>query len=1083
MITNKTFNGEAEIIVYDKQEDGSLKESFRHKQHNKILIRVIEKLLARQRVFKDQVTQYVAFPVYRTVDNYGPNIGIFSNQEVETFSRKTAEVIAIGDSSLISDSYIKTPESNTEPANVIYKQRFLSPSQDITFYSLGIIDNTYKNQPTPATISNLLTYILLNTPITQTTNQVLDINYKVFIDWEGSTTDVNYNGQKDIEKLFLGDPADETEGNYRIGLEKNQPIWGNIVEDPGTHLYNYEFGWNIPERTQYFGFLSQLEDTFNLTNRYGGNYKPGFEGSFVRGWQYGGFRKHDPLLPSYLGRDYINKTSNLSSVYSHSVGATRPMYDANKLANSSWQPLISDDNTTKEYPAVYALKVSKAGGLGVGEYKVYKTGWAGWSGNQYEQPIGTPFVQFDMSLYYVNKNKDNYNVESNFDCYNHRWNYTWSYAGNEHYFVSYVRDVGVALFKLTSETFELVKRYKLSNNPSMQFFIHDIEVLPDQNLIYVAAEGGLFKIDTSSDTITQEHTERCMCVVTGYQDKVFAVFTNEVDDGAGNITIEGKISSDDDYTTALPDGATLDPSEFPNWENVWRLYIDKESTDYNMMLITGRQPRYIIFDVPQRTQEVYYIYWRNNTEYVKREIVYTEDAYSRIRRCSDLICFPENNSVVCDNGLWIYATHKYWDEQIQVRYLFYQNLGEDFKQDFTNTGWRADEANYYSWSSVGVTSTDTNLYFFPSGNNQRFTVFQGSRLSIGRFAEDPITNLYSHMTGVSDVFKKYEGEGSQYKLQLLLGSNNCMPTSPHFHPNAGGGTTQGWLEGQDVTPAINYWDGYPSGTTNRMTVFADLDIDLDTDTININIKGAGETTPKYSLRSYAHPDFGSLRRTSDKQIICFPVVGTTCSRGFYMISLFRDPDKDLESTYIQAYSWNGTSWIEDDTNTGPGKPLHTATEPLVNGLSVGWQELSPTDSQDLVLNQYYTFTRTTAPNMIPVEAHTPNFDYYHWWSFRRRKEKSISVVVPSNQIIFVPEAPDGTNTDIEWHGLANTNLLVKVSLDGEKIGLTENSNTNPPAGTTYYVRSTGRFYFNAADVGKTANIEYVYYLKYDDTEE
>ena len=1084
MITNKTFQGEAEIIVYDKQSDGSLKESFRHKQHNKILIRVLEMLLRRERVFIEEQNILTSRNNKYYYDG-GRKIGIFTNQEAETFSKKQAAVLATGDPTLIADDYIKTPASDTEPANVVYKQRFLSPAIDRTFYSLGIVEFTYTwsradNNPSD---QNILTYILLNTPISQTTNQVLDINYKVFIDWEGSTTDANESLQREIERLFFGEAS--TNADYQIGFEKNQPIWGTIVEDPGTHLFNYWYNWNDSQRTQYFGYLPRYEDLYNLTNRYGGNYKPGFVGSFVKGWQYGGYIKHNPELPSHIGRDYINKTSNLSSVYSHSVGATKPMYDANKLANSSWQPLISDDNVTKEYPAVYAIKVSKAGGLGVGEYKIYKTGWSGWAGNRYEEAIGTPFLQFDMSLYYVNKDKDNYNVESNFDCYNHRWNYTWSYSHNEHLFVSYVRDVGVALFKLTSESFELVKRYKLSDNPNMQFFIHDIEVLPEQELIYVATEGGLFKIDTSTDTITQEHTERCMCVVTGYQNKVFAVFTNEVTDAEGVVTIEGKISSSDDYTTALPDGVNIDSSALPVWENTWRLFIDKESPDYNMVLVVGIKSKGVLHDIGGGyTRTVYILFWRNSSEYIKRQEVTCPDAYNRNRRFSDLLCFPSNNSIICDNGLWIYADQRFWKEQQQIRYLFDYNWGEDFKQDFINRGWRTREADYYSWVATSQISNDNSLYTFPNNRSQTLSEISGSRFAVSRFAEDSMVSIYSHMSAVGDIFKKYEGEGLQYKLRLLLEPNGSTITSPYFHPNSGGGTLDGWKEGINLTPSTNYWDGYHADS-NRHTYFLDLDIDLETDTITGELKGSQEDYSKYSLRSYSHPDLGSLRKTVDKQIIMFPKVGTVCSRGFYMLSLFRDPDKDLKDTYIQAYSWNSTTseWEKDNTNTGPGKPLHTATEPAVNGLSIGWQELAPDDSQDLVLDQYYTFTRTTPDNMIPVEDHTPNFDYYYWFSYRRRKEKTYQSIVPSNNIIFVPDAPDGTNPDPEWHGLANTGLLIQIYLDGEKIGLTESANTNPPAGTAYYRRGLGKFHFNTADQGKTADINYVYYLKYDDTEE
>ena len=1075
MITNNTFNGIAEIIVYDKQSDGSLIETKRHKQHNKILIRVIEKLLNRERVFSDVYNVYTGYRDGANRYDGGVHIGIFVNQEPESFDRRQADALATGDRSLISDSYIRTQASDTEPANVVYKQRFLAPTEDRTFYSLGLIETTYAWQranDNPWT-HNILTYILLNTPIDQTTNQVLDINYKVFIDWENSTTDANYNAQREIEKLFLGEVNGAGES---IGFEKNQFIHGTIVDDPGTHLFNHWVGSNNGTYTQILGYLSRYQDTFNLTDRYGASGKP-FSGGFAKGIQYGGVRKHDPTLPSYLGRDYFNKTSNLSSVYSHSVGADKPMYDANKLANSSWQPVISDDNTVKEFPAHYIVKVSKAGGIGVGEYKLYKTGHQGWSGNRYTEAIGVPFLNFDMSLYYVNRNKEGVSFNTDFDCYNHRWNYTWSYASNEHYFVSYVRDKGVALFKLTSESLELVKRYKLADNPDMNYFIEDIEVIPEDNLIYIATAGGLYKVDTTTDTITQESSDRCMCVVTGYQGKTFGVFIDNTD--------TGRISSSDDYTTALPDGITLTSSDLPNYLNTWRLFIDKESPNYEMVLIQGFNTKGKWHTLSDSRSTVYWMYWRNETEFVKKDAINGHSKWSHYMSVSDLMCFPSNNSIICDNGVWIYPIRKYhaysWH---QVRYQFNFNHGVDLKQDFINTGWRTREARYYDWAATGQISEDDSLYTFPTNSSSSRHVVMGSRIGLSKFAEtgNYIGTFYTHMDTPGALFKGYENEGNQYKIQILL-EHWVRVTSPHYNPNTGGGSLAAWPEG-DREPSTNQWDGNQFGAVSRLAYFVDIDLDLDTNTSVINVKGGDETTSRYSLRSYSHPDFGSLRRTSDKQIIMFPRVGTVCSRGFYMLSPFRYPDNDLKDTFIQAYSWDSinSEWVKDHDNTGEGKPLHTDNQPLVNGLSIAWQDLLPSDSQDLVLDQYYNFVRTTPDYMIPIEDHTPSFSFYYWWSYRRRVATTTQQVVPSNRILFVPEAPDGTAPDPEWKGLSNSGLLIKVSLDGSSIGISENGNTNPPAGTAWYHRSLGRFYFNSADVGKTADITYTYYLKYDNTE-
>lgn len=1073
MINNKTFQGIAEIILYDKQKDGSLKESFRHTQHNKILISVVQDLLNRVRVFK---------PEQNVSGNRGNKIAILNNQEAEKFSRTQGNYIATGDPTLIADNYIRTPASDTEPASVVYKNRFLAPTTTRTFYSLGIAkDVTTVRESNGTLLVNLYTYILLNTPITQTTNQVLDINYKVFIDWGNSTSDVNYNGQKDIERLFLGETS--TNNNLQIGFEKNQPIWGTIVEDEGTHLYNYWYNNNVSTYIQYFGYLPQVQDTISLTNRYGAVSKPPV-GSFTRGWQYGAFLNHDKTLPTYIGRDYFNKTSNLSSVYSHSLGADKPMYDANKLANSSWKPIVEDNNLVKEFPAHYILKVNKAGGLGVGEYKIYKTGHQGWDGNKYTEAIGVPFLQFDLSNYYVYKNDPDTPVSSSFDCYNHRWNYTWSFAPNEHYFVSYVRDKGVSLFKLTSESLEVVKTYYLKDNLSMGSFIEDIDVVVENELIYVATKTGLFKIDVSTDTITEEHTgEICRAVIVGYQGKVFGVFLNQTGtDTNSNPIYAGRISSSDNYLTALPNGNILLPADLPNYTNTWRLFIDKKSTTYNMMLVVGFNTKNKWNTVSNvQAQPLYWYYWRNETEFIKKEAVKVRSNSPEYNSVSDLMCFPSNNSVICDNGIWIYPIEKYFSYNwLQVRYQFDINNGEDLKQDFINTGWNTREGRFYNWAEVGYISQDPELYIFPPNNSTVRYTPQGSRIAIGRFAENSIATYYSHMDSPGELHKAYEGEGNQYKIRVLM-EHWAKITETVYHPYHGGGGITGWSEGQRE-PSAGQWDGNVLGNPDRLAYFVDIDLDLDANTAVIDVKGASETISRYSLRSYSHPDFGSLRTTSDKQIIMFPRVGTVCSLGFYMLSPFRYPDQDLADTFIQAYSWNGTTWVKDNTNTGPGKPLHTQTEPAVNGLSIGWEELSPTDSQDLVLNQYYNFVRTTPENMIPIEEHTPNFSFYYWWSYRRRKVKTYQTIVPSNRIIFVPESPSGTSPDIEWHSLSNSNLLTTAALNGQNIGLVESAATNPPAGTCYYHTTLGRFYFNSADVGKTAFINYTYYLKYDETE-
>ena len=1061
------FKGIAEIIIYDIQPDGSLKENFRHVQSNKILVRALELLIDRKRVFHNDNENNVNG---NNNDFRARRIAISTEQEPESFSKRqfTNSILATGDASLISDSYIRTPESETEPANVVYKNRFLAPSVNRTFYSLGIAENALRVRETTGATDPILTYILLNTPIQQTTTQVLDINYKIFIDWENSTYDINENGRKDIEKLFLGDFTNNA--NLYPGFQRNLYVYGNTIDDndEGLNLFVWPYLQEIASRGRDLVLL-EFKDVPNLTYRYGASGKP-FVGSFFRGVQYGGWFPHNPAVSNYIDREFVNKTSNLSSVYSHSVGANKPMYDGNKLANSSWQPVISDDNNTKEFPSHYILKVSKEGGEGVGEYKLYKEGWGGWNGNSYTDQIGTPFLHFDLSRYYINPSE----VETDYDCYNHRWNYTWSYAPNEHYFVSYVRNKGVCLFKLSSENLEVIKKYKLGSDFVGADYIEDIEVLPEEELIYVATRQGLFKVDTSTDTITTEINDKCLAVVAGYQNKVFGVFFDNTD--------IGRISNSDDYTIALSDGTTLPTSELPDYSKAWRLYIDKESTNYEMMLIVGRVEKGIFGELLSGAHpDSYYIYWRNESEYVKRQIVKTRNVYNRSIQAGDLICFPSNNSVICDNGLWIYPDVKHYIETLQSRYFFDTNHGEDLKQDFINQGWNTRQANYYNWFSVSLISDDSSLYTFPTNSTDRRYTASRSEIAISKFAEDRLAFYRSHMASPGSLVKgKLDTEGNQYSVILTMESSINVTTHSD-NPISGVGNIQAYQEGT-TEPAANRWTGFAYSTPDRLTYLIKLDIDLDTNTVTVDAKGQTETRSLRSLRSHNHPDFGSIRVTDEKQLIVFPKVGTAASRGFYMLSPFRVPDEDLKDTIIQAYSWDGTGWIKDDDNTGPGRPLHTTNESLINGLSVQWNDLQPSNTQDLIEDQYYTFTRTTAPNMVSIEEHTPDLSFYYWFSLRRRINTSHTEVVPSNRFIYVPESPDGTAPDPEWHALANTGLLNRARLDGEEINITSNANTNPPAGTAYYDRSLGRFYFNAADVGKTATIEYTYYKKYDATE-
>ena len=975
--------------------------------------------------------------------------------------------------------------STSNPSTLTYVQRFRAPEVTRTINSIGIATGASLIQNSlGSTVNNLLTYLKLATPVVQTASQVLDVTYKVFVDWNNSSfTNVDPFLIKLREDAFFGYSFN---GSDKAFLQSNKFSTGHIPangfyfiaysenSDLNTHPYNdFSYSGNVsyhlvdPSSLKIYADFSTQTIKQSTPTPYSPNFVGRFLSSFLSGGQY-------PEIGSSMGRGHLirqnmSKTSNLSSLTSHSTASTLPVYDAGALASSSWQPLITDSSNS-DFPATYILKVTQSGGLGVGKYKIYKTGWGGWLRGAWKDPIADPFLHLPLAK----KINDSLAPADNYDYYNYRWMFKWNSSLGEETFVSYHRSKGVGIYKLTDRSLNLLQFWNLNTiNPNITQ-IYDLAVNFTVNYIYVATNVGLYSILTTNNTVTKLNPDKCLAVNVGNANSVFAVFNPS--SGVGRIS--GSIGAD--WSTALSIGT---PTPLINWNNIWRIFIDRDSSSYNMMIIEGISPKGVV-TIPTVSPSVKFTrrWWNNSSGIVSSDVSSTVNSTSSTTSSlvSDLICFPTHNSVLAKNGVWVYPQDIYQHHAGFSTITSYQGIPFDLSEDLLNSGYSyySNNRSYYNTAESRQTiGTGTTI----NGNR----LLNKVKVAVGFFAGPASTTIQTNAASVGDWIKpKLPEEGNNYNVVFSMSEHYGISNTANFIKEETSKTSA--INSLNTVSSLNLNTASEYSEPQRLGLFYVCLINTNSSPVGTILNypeyGAGAL---YSIDYRRGFNLGNVITTADKRIlIADRQTDNANTGGFRMFSPIRNPTNDLNSNLAKAWQWNGTSWIDDSFNNGQGKVLHREVEPLVDGLSIAWQDLQPASSKNLVANQYYIVSRCSAPNQVPIDLHTPEPKIYWELSLRAKEISSTTLTnLNNNSAYFIKEAKLGTTPDPLFYvtgELGNKNDY-SATLNGETINVFLSASPNPLSGSVN-LSSSGRIRTNSADNGKTLIINYSYRQLLDPTE-
>ena len=1062
------IKGTAQITKYFVQPDGSQVITQQSTEENLVLKLTYQELLAFTDVFTDSTKIVIS------------STSVEPDYETTTLSN----ILAFGNTNGLNDSRVFTSETETEPSNLVIKNRFQPPTAERTINSLALTKNSSGSSAT------VYTYLKLSTPIVQSDVEILDISYKIFIDWS-ETTNISKDFRKAIEKnlfditanyqflsqsaAFINHLLSPYSSSIRVGSEDN--FYSNVYKDTSTEATNISATTAntdvsyIPNNTvtggrfTYQTNLGRIWTTFNKT------FASTLHGTSIRALAYGkliDFDEEEESLPIKRDKTFIDtiplrKSFNLSNVFSHATSSERPMYDANNLANSSWQPQITKADTP-DFPTEYFLKVTKAGGAGVGEYKLYKTAFQSWydpSGRESRQNL---FWEISGNSKFLDE------TDSSF-IFNHRWVYDWSSAINDKQWVTYRRKAGVALLQMTDRSVTELKKYTLSAYPQLGNLINDVAVNPSANLIYVATESGLFSINVLTDQVSTLSADNCLSVCVGLGGRAYAIFQG----------VNARLSNSLNWATALDlTGATI------NFDNCWRIFIDPESSSYDLMFYEGLVPKHTVdyFDANNgRVQagDVYKIHWWNETSnFIKTDNITLTD-FTDFGLHHEYFLLPTNKSVVVTNGLWIYPGGTRLPHGRVIR----PSVGNRQITSITRADYTQGIPNEIRFSKSGL---GWNTYPYNSSVAQGRWNEQNNRLASNNSGHELLAGSGDYLFGnhAATPFATYQFEGSlclvlkekpetatNYSLELLFGIQyHDAQTSTTFAENK---------------RFKNFFKVTIDETNSSNNVKFDYPVEYDNSSYYYLQSSFITTLANYMMLSdkriaflapsmFARPNLAQPRDidTSKRLNVVYIKSG-----GIGFINQVREPNDDLGSDIVQEYYYDGTNWLPDNDHTGDGKPLHTTTEALIDGLEISWTDLNPSSTRDLIENQYYNFVKITEPNTFLIEE-TQEPIQSEWYIWYRQINSEIQTgTVPTSGSTTVPLSKSGEDLFLT----ADEKLNFSGTINGNEVEVLHSSAAGTSSPGVIYIINGTDISFDAADSGRSFELNYQWVQKYHETED
>ncbi len=949
---------------------------------------------------------------------------------------QVANIIAIGDPSLAGVSgYTFAEKTETTPRAGTYHNRFLTPSSNRTFNTIALVDGTTNNNTANIT-ANAYAYLTLGATVTQEINEIIDIYYKVYIDWLNSPIILNPNFQDELEYLFL---SQITSG---LLYQNNN----SCIEIQSPNNPDYTLRWRATEGDSFS--TSYTQRSAYLKREYSGTASFSTDRIWF-GITYGRLERNAYNLERYQGTAGvipIKMPSTLGNVFSHSATANTYFYDGNTLANSSWQPVVTDvENRTNLLPSLYALKVESSGGIGIGTYSIYRTIYSTGAGTSVTSDM-RPHPIVVTSKYPYFDDPDN---EAGFP-YNPKWAYYWT---DDTLWVS-ANEIGeVGIWRIYPQ-FELVDSWDLTASHSVTK-IRDLATDDENQMIYVATMSGLFSINAQSDTITQLSTDNCMAVDVGYSGAVFAVLIDGADVGRLASSLNATWTDAHDTT-----GASI------TWENVVFIRCDRTSTDYNLAILQLGfiSPDSVGGTYTNRANQFFaYIYWWNNVgNYAGKidcQVITSTSTYWQRHTL-----FPYNSSFVCRDGVWVYP-----------KFVYGSNISSGNIRGYPRQVVKMLEAR-----GATVVNSNQELVYFGS-----VTLPLAIQVGAAFFNQEIRSSTYGSGIQVLNTpsFAILNPDISSGYLRVCLagyiGYYSLSTSWNNNYLNSTGGCYDYSVDPNN--PAILDYRGYRNNGVNTFYF-----------------------TP-YSYGSGASQLYymgGNVQRARKNGGLLFFCDSSTTSQDYgfaggnkftgthfnpLMISYWGAYNQYVlfghEQEFSVRYGWNDVTgeWELDPDEILPGKPLHTATEPIIDGLSLNWNNLNPGDSQDLVIDQWYTFTRVPGQYGFIQDGTYGTASFKFSYYLRPTATYFLNTAIPDTPYQLTL---DPVTTDALWLSLdPYDGDVIKLNIDGYSESATILLSGTPTANQVAIASSAaGILEFAPDDFGKLVTGDILYLKKIHPTE-
>ncbi len=949
-----------------------------------------------------------------------------------------ANIIAIGDPSLAGVSgYTFAEKTETTPRAGTYHNRFLTPSSSRIFNTIALVDGTTNNNTANIT-ANAYAYLTLGATVTQEINEIIDIYYKVYIDWLNAPLNLNPNFQEELEYLFLS--------QITLGLlyENNN----TCIETQSPNNPDYTLRWRATEGNSFS--TSYTQRSAYLKREYSGTASFSTDRIYF-GITYGRLERNGSNLERYQGTAGvipIKMPSTLGNVFSHSASANTYFYDGNALASSSWQPVVTDvENRTNLLPSLYGLKVESSGGIGIGTYSIYRTIYSnGASTNINSDLRPNPLVV--TSKYPHFDDPDN---EAGFP-YNPKWAYYWT---DDTLWVS-ANEIGeVGIWRIYPQ-FELVASWDLAASHSVTS-IRDLATDDENQMIYVATMSGLFSINAQSDTVTQLSTDNCMAVDVGYSGAVFAVLIDGTDVGRLASSLNATWADAHDTT-----GATI------TWNYVVFIRCDRTSTDYNLAILQLGfvSPDSVGGTASNRSNQYFaYIYWWNNVSN------YAGKIDCQVRTSSTIYwqrhtLFPYNSSFVCRDGIWVYPKFINGSSVGSGSIRGYPRQLVKMLEARGTTVVNSNQERVYSGSPSLPIAIQVGAALF--NQEIRSSTYNSSGLNYYNSSSFAILN--------SDI-------SSGYLRICLAGYLSIRSTS------SGWGTSRlnqvgGCLDFSvaPANPAIYNFRGYRNSTSVNAWYFTAYSY------------GSGS-----SQLYYIGGNVQRARKNGGLLFFCDSSV-TSTDYGFaggnkftgthfnplmigYWGAYNRNTLLNYEQEFSIRYGWNDitSQWELDPDEILPGKPLHTATEPIIDGLSLGWNDLNPGDSRDLAIDQWYTFTRVPGEKGFIQDGTYSTVPFKFSYYLRPTANYFLNTTIPDTPYQLTL---DPVTTDSLWLSLdPYDGNVIELNIDGYAEPAIILTNGTPTANQVAIAdAAAGILEFAPDDFGKLVTGDILYLKKIHPTE-